>query len=120
LPTSGELLIRSRASAHGRATLTTDRLISIPYAGDENGMPFGLQMTGRFRGNVELLDAAEVIEVAFTRISGLERPRPDLGQLAAARVDLMSLFLRSAGVASLRSAQGRAVVAVGQLQIVHG
>ena len=54
-------------------------------------MPFGLQVTGRFRGDVELLDAAEAMEQAFARIPGLGRPRPDLGKLAGASVDLKSL-----------------------------
>ena len=48
-------------------------------------MPFGLQVTGRFRGDLELLDAAEAMEQAFARIPGLGRPRPDLGQARAAR-----------------------------------
>ena len=54
-------------------------------------LPFGLQVTGRFRGDLEVLDAAEAMEDAFTRIPGLGRPRPDLDRLAAARVDLKSL-----------------------------
>ena len=33
-------------------------------------LPFGLQVTGRFRGDLEVLDAAEAIEDAFTRIAG--------------------------------------------------
>ena len=54
-------------------------------------MPFGLQVTGRFRGDLEVLDAAEAMEDAFARIPGLGRPRPDLDRLVAARVDLKSL-----------------------------
>ena len=54
-------------------------------------MPFGLQVTGRFRGDLEVLDAAEAMEDAFTRIAGLGRPRPDLGKPAGASVDLKSL-----------------------------
>jgi len=72
-------------------TLTTNPAISIPCGRDENGLPFGLQVTGRFRGDLELLDAAEALEEAFARIPALERPRPDLGRLAAAGVDLRSL-----------------------------
>jgi Asp-tRNA(Asn)/Glu-tRNA(Gln) amidotransferase A subunit family amidase len=72
-------------------TLTTNPAISIPCGRDENGMPFGLQVIGRFRGDLELLDAAEAMEQAFARIPGLQRPRPDLARLAAARVDLKSL-----------------------------
>jgi amidase len=72
-------------------TLVTNPAISIPCGLDHNGMPFGLQVTGRFRGDLEVLDAAEAMEDAFTRIPGLGRPRPDLDRLAAARVDLKSL-----------------------------
>jgi Asp-tRNA(Asn)/Glu-tRNA(Gln) amidotransferase A subunit family amidase len=72
-------------------TLTTNPAISIPCGRDENGMPFGLQVIGRFRGDLALLDAAEAMEQAFARMPGLERPRPDLARLATTRVDLKSL-----------------------------
>jgi len=54
-------------------------------------MPFGLQVTGRFRGDRELLDAAEAMEQAFANILGLGRPRPDLGKLARPTVDVKSI-----------------------------
>ncbi len=72
-------------------TLVTNPAISLPCGRDQNGMPFGLQVTGRFRGDLEVLDAAEAMEDAFTRIAGLGRPRPDLGKPAGASVDLKSL-----------------------------
>jgi amidase len=72
-------------------TLATNPGISLPCGSDQNGMPFGLQVTGRFRGDVEVLDAAEAMEQAFARIPGLGRPRPDLGRLAGTSVDLKSL-----------------------------
>lgn len=72
-------------------TLTTNPAISLPCGRDHAGMPFGLQATGRFRGDLALLDAAEAMEEAFARIPGLGRPRPDLAKLASARVDLKSL-----------------------------
>jgi hypothetical protein len=40
-----------------------------------------VQVIGRFRGDVELLNAAEALEAAFAAISGLGRPRPDLTKL---------------------------------------
>jgi Asp-tRNA(Asn)/Glu-tRNA(Gln) amidotransferase A subunit family amidase len=72
-------------------TLVTNPAISIPCGNDEHAMPFGLQVTGRFRGDRELLDAAEAMEQAFANIPGLGRPRPDLDKLARPTVDLKSI-----------------------------
>jgi len=72
-------------------TLTTNPAISIPCGVDEHTMPFGLQVTGRFRGDRDLVDAAEAMEQAFANIPGLGRPRPDLGKLAKPTVDLKSI-----------------------------
>ena len=72
-------------------TLVTNPAISLPCGTDEHGMPFGLQVIGRFRGDRDLLDAAEAIEQASARIPGLGRPRPDLGKLKAGLVDLKSI-----------------------------
>src|SRR5206468_4106324 len=72
-------------------TLVTNPAISIPCGIDEHAMPFGLQVTGRFRGDRELLDAAEAMEQAFADVPGLGRPRPDLGKLARPTVDLNSI-----------------------------
>ena len=72
-------------------TLVTNPAISIPCGRDYSGMPFGLQVAGRFRGDLEVLDAAEAMEEAFARIPGLGRPRPDFARLAASGVNLKSL-----------------------------
>ncbi|MGE0853031.1 MAG: amidase [Hyphomicrobiaceae bacterium] len=72
-------------------TLTTNPAISLPCGVDHAGMPFGLQVTGCFHGDLELIDAAEAMEQAFARIPGLARPRPDLGRLTGATADLKSL-----------------------------
>jgi Asp-tRNA(Asn)/Glu-tRNA(Gln) amidotransferase A subunit family amidase len=71
-------------------TLVTNPALSMPCGRDDEGMPFGLQVIGRFRGDGELLDAAEAMEAAFARIPGLDRPRPDIDRLRASRVDLKS------------------------------
>jgi Asp-tRNA(Asn)/Glu-tRNA(Gln) amidotransferase A subunit family amidase len=63
-------------------TLVTNPAISLPCGTDPMGMPFGMQVTGRFRGDLPLLDAAQSLETAWGRIPGLGRPRPDLGKLA--------------------------------------
>ncbi len=72
-------------------TLTTNPAISLPCGLDHAGMPFGLQVTGRFRGDLDLFDAAEAMEEAFARLPGLGRPRPQIDRLTAASVDLKSL-----------------------------
>ena len=72
-------------------TLVTNPAISLPCGVDGNGMPFGLQIIGRFRGDLELLDAAQAMESAFTAIPGLARPKPDLAKLATPRPDLKSI-----------------------------
>ena len=72
-------------------TLVTNPAMSLPCGVDEHNMPFGLQVTGRFRADRDLLDAGEAMEQAFAGIPGLERPRPDLSKLAKPSVDLRSI-----------------------------
>jgi amidase len=72
-------------------TLVTNASISIPCGTDPNGMPFGLQIVGRFRGDLALLDASQSLEEAFKGIAGLARPRPDLAKLREPRPDLKSI-----------------------------
>jgi amidase len=62
-------------------TLTTNPSIAIPCGADHRGMPFGLQVTGRFRGDVALLDAAEAMEAAFAHLPDLARLKPDAAKL---------------------------------------
>ena len=72
-------------------TLVTNPAITLPCGVDDHGMPFGLQVVGRFGGDVELLDAAGALERAFEGISGLGRPLPDIGALATPRPELKSI-----------------------------
>jgi len=72
-------------------TLATNPALSLPSGRDQSGMPFGLQLIGRFRGDRELLDAAEAMEQAFAAIPGLGRPRPELSKLATPRPELKSI-----------------------------
>src|SRR5690606_33071094 len=64
-------------------TLATNPSIALPCGTDDHGMPFGLQVVGRFGGDLELLDASEAMERAFAGIPGLARPLPDAARLAA-------------------------------------
>lgn len=72
-------------------TLATNPAISLPVGVDPMGMPFGLQVVGRFHGDAALLDAAEAMEAAFAGIPGLARPRPDLAKLARPTPTLKSI-----------------------------
>ena len=62
-------------------TLTTHPAISLPCGTDPLGMPFGLQVVGRFRGDLELLSASRALEQAFAGSPVLRRPLPDLAAL---------------------------------------
>lgn len=69
-------------------TLVTNPAISLPCGRDPMGMPFGMQAIGRFRGDLALLDAAEAMEAAWSRIPTLARPRPDLAKLSTPHPEL--------------------------------
>ena len=73
-------------------TLVTNPAIALPCGRDHQGMPFGLQLIGRFRGDAELLDVAEAMEQAFAPIAELGRPRPDTQRLGAPRPELRAII----------------------------
>jgi Asp-tRNA(Asn)/Glu-tRNA(Gln) amidotransferase A subunit family amidase len=62
-------------------TLATNPAIALPCGVDHKGMPFGLQVVGRFRGDRALLGAAHAMEQAFGAIAALRRPVPDIDKL---------------------------------------
>jgi Asp-tRNA(Asn)/Glu-tRNA(Gln) amidotransferase A subunit family amidase len=72
-------------------TLTTHPALSLPCGLDEKGMPFGLQLVGRFRGDLALLGAAQAMESAFAGRPLLRRPRPDPARLVACEPPLKSI-----------------------------
>lgn len=72
-------------------TLVTNPAIALPCGVDHAGMPFGLQVIGRFRADRELLSAAHAMEQAFVRVRGLERPRPDIEKLSRPAPELKSI-----------------------------
>jgi Asp-tRNA(Asn)/Glu-tRNA(Gln) amidotransferase A subunit family amidase len=72
-------------------TLATNPAISLPCGVDHRKMPFGLQVIGRFRGDGEVLGAAHAMEQAFSAISELGRPIPDLRKLAKPTASLKSI-----------------------------
>jgi Asp-tRNA(Asn)/Glu-tRNA(Gln) amidotransferase A subunit family amidase len=72
-------------------TLVTNPAIALPCGADHKGMPFGLQVVGRFRGDRALLGAAHAMEQAFNALPELRRPRPDLGKLTQPTPALKSI-----------------------------
>jgi Asp-tRNA(Asn)/Glu-tRNA(Gln) amidotransferase A subunit family amidase len=74
-------------------TLSTHPALSLPCGRDEHGMPFGLQLVGRLRGDVQLLAAARAIEWAWAAAAARARPRPDLARLREPQPALRSIVM---------------------------
>lgn len=72
-------------------TLATNPALSLPCGVDERGMPFGLQIVGRLRGDVALLGAARALERAWQDQPQLRRPVPDEARLRASNADLKGI-----------------------------
>ncbi len=72
-------------------TLTTNPAVSLPCGVDHKGMPFGVQVVGRAKGDAEVLSAAHAMEQAFAAIPELRRPRPDLAKLGSPTLSLKSI-----------------------------
>jgi Asp-tRNA(Asn)/Glu-tRNA(Gln) amidotransferase A subunit family amidase len=72
-------------------TLVTNPAITLPCGVDYAGMPFGLQVVGRFRGDRALLGAALAMEHAFEKLDGLQRPIPDIKKLLTLAPALKSI-----------------------------
>ncbi|HEX6703797.1 MAG TPA: amidase family protein [Albitalea sp.] len=72
-------------------TLTTLPALSLPCGSDHAGMPFGLQLIGRFRADHRLLGAAAALEEAFAGTDGLRRPRPAIERLGPVEPALASI-----------------------------
>ena len=81
-------------------TLATNPAIAVPCGVDHKGMPFGLQVVGRFRGDRALLGAAHAMEQAFEGIESLRRPRPDLTKLRQPTPALKSIVTHPPTVAA--------------------
>jgi Asp-tRNA(Asn)/Glu-tRNA(Gln) amidotransferase A subunit family amidase len=62
-------------------TLTTHPATVIPAGLGPTGMPFGLQIVGRYRDDAGTLAAASALEVALAADPELARPLPDLAAL---------------------------------------
>jgi len=62
-------------------TLLTNPALALPCGVDGRGMPFGLQVVGRFRGDAHVLACGLAMEHAFADDPQLRRPVPDLSAL---------------------------------------
>ena len=85
-------------------TLATNPAISIPCGVDRKGMPFGLQIVGRFRGDRALLGAAHALEQAFAAIPALRRPVPDTAHFKKAEPALKSIVTHPPEQRNIRDA----------------
>lgn len=72
-------------------TLSTHPALSLPSGRDEAGLPFGLQVVGRLRGEAQLLSAALGLEQLLSADTATARPLPDLDRLKTSTVDLKSI-----------------------------
>ena len=79
-----ETYYRWLALAYG-LTLTGHPVAAVPCGLDHTGMPFGIQICGRWGDDAGTLAAAAAIERHLAGIPELARPVPDMEALAAAR-----------------------------------
>ena len=71
-------------------TLTTHPATVIPCGLGPTGMPFGLQIVGRWRDDLGTLAAAAAIEQALANLPDLRRPLPDLSRLVSSETASMA------------------------------
>ena len=62
-------------------TLTLHPVAVVPCGVDDRGLPFGIQIAGRFQDDATLLDIAHSLERAMAEDPDLARPIPDLHRL---------------------------------------
>ena len=91
-------------------TLATNPALSLPCGRDEHGMPFGLQVVGRLRGEAALLGAAQALERAFESVPALRRPKPDLARLRAPRPELKGIVTHPPGQGDVAPGGSRTAV----------
>lgn len=69
-------------------TLATNPALSMPMGVDHKNIPFGMQVIGKFRGDLELMLAASALEAYCETTEDLRRPLPDMQALKSGQVDL--------------------------------
>ena len=78
-------------------TMSAHPSIAIPCGVDQNGMPFGFQIVGRYGRDAELLAAAHALELAMAGNAETARPLPDLGKLSQPNQALKSIVTTPPG-----------------------
>lgn len=71
-------------------TLTTHPATVVPCGLGPTGLPFGLQIVGRFRDDAGTLAAAAAVEAALAGDAATRRPVPDLGLLSRPGVESLA------------------------------
>ncbi|MGE0768477.1 MAG: amidase [Hyphomicrobiaceae bacterium] len=72
-------------------TLATNPAMSLPCGKDDQGLPFGLQIVGPFRGDRRVLAAGAAMQNAFAGNADLARPLPDIDRLRHPVPELKSI-----------------------------
>jgi Asp-tRNA(Asn)/Glu-tRNA(Gln) amidotransferase A subunit family amidase len=91
-----------------RGSLSGGPALTLPAGLDGEGMPFGLQVLGRVRGDEDLLAAGFALEALLACDPETARPRPDLDRLRTARADLTSIVTHPADGTGTRPAAAAA------------
>lgn len=89
-------------------TTASNPALCLPAGTDENGLPFGLQLVGRFRGDQALLSAGLAMEAAMMGIKHVQRPIPSEASLAKARPELKDPVTHPPLAARAKSARSAA------------
>jgi Asp-tRNA(Asn)/Glu-tRNA(Gln) amidotransferase A subunit family amidase len=71
-----------RGTVNAAFTLTAHPVLTVTAGRGPAGMPFGLNLVGRFRGDLELLSIGLALESAMADDATLARPLPDIAALA--------------------------------------
>ncbi len=83
-------------TAYG-VTMSAHPAIVLPCGTDQNGMPFGFQVVGRYGRDDELLAAAQALEAAMAGNPETARPLPDLSKLSQPAPTLKSIVTAPPG-----------------------
>jgi len=62
-------------------TLSLHPVVAIPCGVDGHGLPFGIQIVGRYQGDAEVLAIAHALELALANDKDMARPLPNLAKL---------------------------------------